>query len=80
MHRAATPRTAGGESFEDLVNNFERELITAVLQQNHFSLNRTAEQLKMSRHSLRYRMQRLNIAADADLEEEPAPAAKDLSP
>jgi hypothetical protein len=34
----------------------------------------------MSRHSLRYRMQRLNIAADADLEEEPAPAAKDLSP
>ena len=80
LHRAATPKTAGGESFEDLVNNFERELITAVLQQNHFSLNRTAEQLKMSRHSLRYRMQRLNIAADADLEEEPAPAAKDLSP
>ena len=39
----------------------ERELITNVLGQNHFSLTRTAEQLKISRHALRYRMQRLNI-------------------
>ena len=43
--------------------NFERELITAMLEQNHFSLTKTAEQLKISRHALRYRMQRLNIAA-----------------
>ncbi len=41
--------------------DFERELITGVLEQNHFSLTRTAEQLKISRHALRYRMQRLNM-------------------
>ena len=34
-----------------------------MLEQNHFSLAKTAEQLKISRHALRYRMQRLNIAA-----------------
>ena len=31
---------------------------------------KTAEQLKISRHALRYRMQRLNIASPADAEDE----------
>jgi DNA-binding NtrC family response regulator len=52
--------------------NFERELITAMLEQNHFSLTRTAEQLKISRHALRYRMQRLNVAAGNETEEDTA--------
>ena len=47
------------ESLDEMMANFERELITAMLEQNHFSLTRTAEQLKISRHALRYRMQRL---------------------
>ena len=60
--------------------NFERELITAVLEQNHFSLTRTAEQLKISRHALRYRMQRLNITAGTESdEEEPAAPRKGRS-
>ena len=50
--------------------NFERELITAILEQNHFSLTKTAEHLKISRHALRYRMQRLNINAGTDTEED----------
>ena len=37
-----------------------------MLEQNHFSLTRTAEQLKISRHALRYRMQRLNIATGTE--------------
>ena len=38
-----------------------RELIRQTLEQNHFSVSRAAEHLKISRHALRYRMQRLNI-------------------
>ena len=45
----------------DLMGLYERELITSMLEQNHFSLTKTADQLKLSRHALRYRMQRLNI-------------------
>ena len=45
---------------------FERDLITSTLEQNHYSLTRTAEQLKISRHALRYRMQRLNITTGVD--------------
>jgi DNA-binding NtrC family response regulator len=59
------------------MSNFERELITSVLQQNHFSLTRTAEQLKISRHALRYRMQRLNISAEDAVEEETLSAGKE---
>jgi DNA-binding NtrC family response regulator len=56
----STP-TAGGRSLDDLMSHYERELITSMLEQNHFSLTKTADQLKLSRHALRYRMQRLNI-------------------
>ena len=31
------------------------------MERNHFSINKTAERLKVTRHSLRYRMQRLNM-------------------
>jgi transcriptional regulator with GAF, ATPase, and Fis domain len=39
----------------------ERELISGALEQNDFNLTRAAERLKLTRHSLRYRMQRLNM-------------------
>jgi len=52
---------AANESLDDALARLERELITGVLEQNNFNLTRTAEQLKLSRHSLRYRMQRLNM-------------------
>jgi DNA-binding NtrC family response regulator len=57
---------AGGESLDELVSNFERDLINSMLEQNRFNLSRTAEHLKLSRHALRYRMQRLNISLDGD--------------
>ncbi|HVV01227.1 MAG TPA: sigma-54 dependent transcriptional regulator [Verrucomicrobiae bacterium] len=74
LHKAAPVRPAG-ENLDEIMANFERELITSMLEQNHFSLSRTAEQLKISRHALRYRMQRLNISSDAETSEEPTAAA-----
>ena len=52
---------APGESLDDALARIERELITSALEQSDFNLTRAAEQLKLTRHSLRYRMQRLNM-------------------
>jgi len=52
---------AGVAPLEDLVANYERDCIMNSLADNHYSLNETADFLKVSRHSLRYRMHRLNI-------------------
>ena len=60
---------APDESLEAALERLERELIQGALEQNSFSLTRAAGQLKLTRHSLRYRMQRLNInlaAGDID--------------
>jgi DNA-binding NtrC family response regulator len=59
--------------------NFERELITSILEQNHFNLTKTAEQLKISRHALRYRMQRLNLSTETEAEEPVGPGSKEGS-
>ena len=61
LRKGDTSPAAGGRSLDDLMSHYERELITSMLEQNHFSLTKTADQLKLSRHALRYRMQRLNI-------------------
>jgi DNA-binding NtrC family response regulator len=66
LHKAASPTPSGDESLDDLLANFERQLIGEMLERNHFSLTRTAEQLRISRHALRYRMQRLNISTSTD--------------
>jgi len=58
---ATFTQAAPNESLDDALARLERELITNVLEQNNFNPTRTAERLKLSRHSLRYRMQRLNM-------------------
>jgi DNA-binding NtrC family response regulator len=55
-----TPTRPAG-SLDDQMAEFERQLIVGTLEHNQFNLSRCAEQLKISRHALRYRMQRLNI-------------------
>src|SRR5206468_4376755 len=72
LRKAAAPKAIGVQTLDELMANFERDLITSVLEQNHFSLTKTAEQLKISRHALRYRMQRLNINTENDTEEDTA--------
>ena len=70
--RSRRPKPVAGQSLDEMMANLERELVTAVLEQNHFSLTRTAEQLKISRHALRYRMQRLNITTENEGDDESA--------
>jgi transcriptional regulator with PAS, ATPase and Fis domain len=80
LRKATAQKTVAGESLDEMMANFERDLVSTVLEQNHFSLTRTAEQLKISRHALRYRMQRLNITSEAESEDEAAAhAGKDAA-
>jgi len=73
----AASHHALGESLDEIMTNFERELIGGILEQNHFSLAKTAEQLKISRHALRYRMQRLGVSAGTEGDEDaPGPEGK----
>jgi DNA-binding NtrC family response regulator len=72
LKKAESPHSTVGQSLDDAMAHFERELIQQTLEQNRFSVSRAAEQLKLTRHALRYRMQRLNINSPADTEEEPA--------
>jgi len=52
---------APDESLDDALMRTERELISGALEQSDFNLTRAAERLKLTRHSLRYRMQRLDM-------------------
>ncbi|MGZ8939904.1 MAG: sigma-54-dependent transcriptional regulator [Limisphaerales bacterium] len=61
LRKGETPVLNVDLSLDESVANFERDLINNLLEQHHFSLTKTADQLKISRHALRYRMQRLNI-------------------
>ncbi|HWI57686.1 MAG TPA: sigma-54 dependent transcriptional regulator [Bacillota bacterium] len=78
LHKAAAaPKPLPTGSLDEIMAQFERDLIGGILEQNHFNLAKTADQLKISRHALRYRMQRLNIGGGGELEEEPtAPLGK----
>jgi len=59
---------APDESLDAALERLERELIQSALEQHNFSLTRAAERLKLTRHSLRYRMQRLNMKTTAVVE------------
>ena len=48
--------------FAGAVADFERRMITTALERNQYTVNRSAEMLKMTRHSLRYRMQQLGLS------------------
>jgi len=61
LARSATAQPAPDESLDDALMRTERELIVVALEQSDFNLTRAAEQLKLTRHSLRYRMQRLDM-------------------
>ena len=47
--------------FSEAVAEFERNIISAALKQNQNNVNQSAEQLKMTGNSLRYRMQQLGL-------------------
>jgi DNA-binding NtrC family response regulator len=80
LHKTPVPKPAPTGSLDEIMAQYERDLIAALLEQNHFSLAKTAEQLKISRHALRYRMQRLNISGGAETEDDTSAAVKTHSP
>ncbi len=55
---------------DDLLADYERKLILGILEQHQFNIGRAADRLKISRHALRYRMQRLNITVNTDADTE----------
>jgi DNA-binding NtrC family response regulator len=69
--RTSRPAVASFASLEEAMADYERELIVTSLERHHYSLAKTADQLKISRHALRYRMQRLNIEMDSQPDIEP---------
>jgi DNA-binding NtrC family response regulator len=72
LQKAPPIRLIPDESLDDALARIERELLTSALEQNDSNLTRAAERLKLTRHSLRYRMQRLNMnAADGAANEPP---------
>jgi transcriptional regulator with PAS, ATPase and Fis domain len=76
LQKTPTIHPAPGESLDDALARIEEELITGALEQNGFNLTRAAEQLKLTRHSLRYRMQRLNLNLGDGVANEPPGAAE----
>jgi DNA-binding NtrC family response regulator len=61
LQKSSAPALAPDESLEAALERIERDLIQGALELNNFSLTRAAEKLRLTRHSLRYRMQRLNM-------------------
>ncbi len=53
-----------GHGHHQLMVDYEKRIITAALDRQEQSIHKAAELLKMTRHALRYRMQRLNMVSD----------------
>jgi len=70
LRKGELPSAPVGDSIDEVMANYEREFILSRLEQNRYNINRTAEQMKITRHSLRYRMQRLNIHLGGVIEED----------
>jgi DNA-binding NtrC family response regulator len=68
LQKGASPKASlPTGTLDEIVARHERDVIMAVLEHHNSSLARTAEYFKLSRHALRYRMNRLNIAiAESD--------------
>ncbi|HWD92682.1 MAG TPA: sigma-54 dependent transcriptional regulator [Verrucomicrobiae bacterium] len=80
LHKSSAPKMTGNESLDDLVTGFERQLIADILERSGFNLGKSAEQLKISRHALRYRMQRLNLSLPGESDEDKNVAAGKENP
>jgi len=79
LQKTAPIQVASDESLDDALARTERELISSAMRQNDFNLTRAAERLKLTRHSLRYRMQRLGMqTGDGTANETPAAIDRQL--
>jgi DNA-binding NtrC family response regulator len=77
LQKVPIAQPAADESLDDALARLERELITRALEQHDFNLTRAAEGLKLTRHALRYRMQRLHMnLGDSAAGDTPATASR----
>ena len=58
---ANTIEIPSGKPLDEMVADYEKRIIRTALERNRYSINKTAEELNVTRHALRYRMQRLDI-------------------
>ncbi len=71
LTKAVTPMPVAGERpLDEIVADFERNLINSTLESSAHNLTKSADKLKISRHALRYRMQRLNLITEDDAAKE----------
>jgi DNA-binding NtrC family response regulator len=66
---APAPGASGDVSLEEAILSYERDMIVRTLEQTHNNLAKAADQLKITRHALRYRINRLNIRTSSAAEE-----------
>jgi DNA-binding NtrC family response regulator len=80
LQKNAPAQVAPDESLDDALARIERDLVSGAMEQNNFNLTRAAESLKLTRHSLRYRMQRLQMnLGDGTANEAPVDTNRDIS-
>ncbi len=80
LRKGEAPTVSTHGSLEEALFNFERDLVMGTLEKHHFSLAKTADELKITRHALRYRMQRLNVNTDAGADDDTVvPTRKDAA-
>jgi DNA-binding NtrC family response regulator len=79
LRKSGMPEVNGDHSLDEMLAQFERDLVQHALERNNDSLTRTAEQLRITRHALRYRMQRLGIGGGQDAGDEGSAGRADNS-
>lgn len=80
LRKPELPPGSAGRPLEEAVAAFEKGLILRTLEHTHYNLAKTADQLKITRHALRYRMNRFGINLDAETDDESAAAGKNTPP
>ncbi|MCP5519657.1 MAG: sigma-54-dependent Fis family transcriptional regulator [Verrucomicrobiales bacterium] len=73
LRRGDTEILMSESSLEEHLTAYERRLIRRVLEMSEYNLTRTAAQLRIPRHALRQRIQRLGIEMTESLEPEESP-------
>lgn len=67
-----SPAIHSDQSLDEMMTQYEKDIIMRTLEHQRYNLGKTADALSLSRHALRYRIQRLNINVDNEDEDETA--------
>jgi DNA-binding NtrC family response regulator len=79
LRKTSPGPTLENASLDERLDGYQRELILAMLRRNEFNVTRTAEQLRLTRHQLRHRMDNLGIVVRPGPDEEAAVSPRKTS-